>query len=214
MENSTQPTYSTKEATQEISDLYPTENGWLSCVPEEYRNVDLSCCRDINPEIVKLAIQCITKEPMISLFLCGHWGSGKTTLSFALIRFLMQTKAKQQYFWPNWASGNDLDKSLLKPIRDGGTDEWEIEKRSESDLLFIDDIDKVTPTERLKMQLFSILKNRMEKKKLTIITSNCLPQEMEKIIDGAIVSRLADKSKWCVIKFPNKDLRKIRPIVF
>lgn len=193
---------------REIKNLYANEEGWLSTIPENFRGVSFESCSDLNPKLVKFAQDCIDKK--LSLYFYGDWGSGKTTLSFALIRYLMQTVAKKRYFFPNYITGKDLDSRLLKAIKSDCGDRAEIERWTDVNLLFIDDLDKVTATERFKMQLFELINNRMSRNLQTIITTNCSPQEISELIDGALASRFGDESKWQVIQFPKKDLRKTK----
>jgi len=164
--------------------------------------------------LVEFGRKLMQSYPIPSLYLYGVWGSGKTTFAFALIRELMRWMPIQNYFWPNYMFSRDLDNALLRAVKSDDGDTYEIEKWIESDLLFIDDVDKVTATERFKMQLFDIVNKRMMKSRPTIITSNARPNDLSQIIDGALVSRMADDSKWKLIQFPNRDLRKTKVMTF
>ena len=126
----------------------------------------------------------------------------------------MQIRCKQGYFWPNYVTGKELDSRLLKAVKSDNGDSWEIEKWSISNLLFIDDIDKVTATDRFKFQLFEIINYRMINNLPSIITSNLQPDEMSQIFDGALVSRIGDQTKWKCMRFPSKDLRKIKVLEY
>lgn len=194
--------------------ISPFEANWLKCIPEFFRNISLESCLDIPPNLVADALKFITANPPFSLFFYGKWGAGKTTLAFALIRHLMQTLATRGYFWPNYITGKELDSRFLKATKSDGGDSWEIEKWSISNLLFIDDIDKVTATDRFKFQLFEIINYRMINNLPSIITSNLQPDEMSQIFDGALVSRIGDQTKWKCLRFPPKDLRKIKVLEY
>ncbi len=191
---------------KEIKNLSANELGWISVIPENFKNVSLESCKDLNPKMVEFCKDALKKGN--SLYFYGEWGCGKTTLSFALIRYLMQTRARKRYFWPNYITGKDLDSRLLQAIKSDYGDKGEVEKWATVDLLFIDDLDKVTATERFKMQLFELINLRMSNNLQTIITTNCSPQDISQLIDGALASRFGDESKWQVIEFPKKDLRK------
>ncbi len=188
---------------------FPTLDFWLSVIPEEYRNVQLPECEDLPPKLVTFGEAWAKTLPFKSLFLYGQYGSGKTTLAFGLIRELFRRINGKAYFWPNYYTGRQLDSCLLKASKQEETDEYELEKFKEMDLLFIDDLDKISATERFKLQFFEIMNGRQTTNKPTIITSNCLPSELASLLDGAVISRMGDQKKWNLIKFPDKDLRRI-----
>lgn len=207
-------TSSASTNSQERRELYPNEEGWLSVIPEEYRKILLEECKELPAQLIDFGIEWAKTFPSKSLYLYGDYGSGKTTFAFGVIRKLMQNVSARGYFWPNYLTGRQLDSALLKASRHFEGDEWEIEKWSESDLLFIDDIDKVTATERFKAQLFEIINGRLVRNKTTIITSNCAPRELGNLIDGAVISRMGDQRKWQMVKFPDKDLRRLQTLTF
>jgi len=211
MEASTMPLDISSEKGARIS--VATEELWLSMIPAEFREVDLASCKELNPRLVEFALACVEIRPMISMYFFGDWGSGKTTLAFALIRHLMQTVAKEGYFWPNYISARDLHGRLTKAVREG-YESYEFEIWTNCDLLFVDDLDKTTPTESWKMHLFEIFNKRMTNNLPSIITCNCIPEDLAHIIDGALASRIADKKKWEIIGFPKKDLRRSKIVQF
>lgn len=185
---------------------------WINLLPEEYKDITFSSCRDIKPELIEYTKKAL--DSSVSLYFYGKWGCGKTTLAFALIRYVLEKKLKDQYFWPRYFSAKEFDCLLLAGSRSDQGDGYILNEMSTHDMLFIDDIDKISPSERFKNQLFEVINVRNIKCKPTIITSNCAPSEISQIIDGAVASRLGDKSKWSVISFPNTDLRKIQEIKF
>jgi DNA replication protein DnaC len=186
---------------------YQNEFAWLRTIPSEYRDIDFESCIELPKPLVDYALQCV--EAGLSLYLFGVWGSGKTTLAFALVRHLMRTRAKREAFWPRYITGKEIDSRLLTALKEDTGDVHEIYNFSDCDLLFIDDLDKMNPTERLKNQIFSIIDNRRNNNKITLITSNFSPSEMSKLLDGSVLSRMGDPSKWGdFIEFPPKDLRK------
>ena len=83
-----------------------------------------------------------------------------------------------------------------------------LEDYASQDLLFIDDLDKVTGTERFKNQIFHIIDSRKIHNRPTIITCNLEPSELPTILDGSVVSRMSDESRWSILKFPPEDIRK------
>lgn len=185
---------------------------WLEVVPFQYKGIDLSTCTEIKSELIEYAKKALKSG--LSLYFYGEWGCGKTTLAYALVRHMLEDKIRTQYFWPRYFSAKEFDSLLLKGSKSEEGDSFILSEMSTHDLLFIDDIDKINPSERFKNQLFEIINARIINGKQTIITSNCAPTDISQIIDGAVSSRISDKSKWTVIKFPNGDLRKLNTITF
>jgi DNA replication protein DnaC len=188
---------------------------WISSIPESFRNISFEDCKDIPKKLVEDALHFMQKD--LSLFFYGKWGSGKTTLAFALMHWYMQQGSKIQYgsLWPAYITGKSFYSKLLQASKSFEGDSYEIEKWStKPDLIFIDDIDKISATEHFKMQLFEIINNRMINNFQTLITSNLQPDDMSEIFDGALVSRMNDQTKWKCIKFPPKDLRKLKVLEY
>jgi DNA replication protein DnaC len=197
-----------------ISFSYGDLNNWILAIDEIYKDLILEKCIDLPKKLIEYGYSWSQTLPIKSLYLYGNYGSGKTSFAYAIIRELMKNYQGKGYFWPNFQSGYDLDKGLLKAIKSDGGDEYEISKWIETDLLFIDDLDKITASERFKNQFFEIIDKRMTKKRPTIITSNCNPEELSSIIGGAISSRIQNATQWQIIKFPDKDLRKTQTMEF
>jgi len=187
------------------SSLY--EN-WLHCVPEDYQHATFDNCTELPKGLVDFGRSWSSKFPLTSLYLYGDWGCGKTFFSFAAIRQVMHNLKGKGYFWPNYKTGEHLERDLLKAIKAEDGDAYMLETWIKSDLLLIDDLDKAQTSERFKKQMFSIINGRTLEKRPTIITSNCRPDEMANILDGSIVSRMNDRTKWTIIEFPKGDLRK------
>ncbi len=185
----------------------PTVDFWASSIPEEYRNIRLEDCKELPQKLVAFGEEWVRKVPFKSLYLYGQYGCGKTTFAFALIRKLLEKIKGCGYFWPSYLSARQLDTRLLKASKREDTDQEEIERLIALDLLFIDDIDKISASERFKLQFFEIIDGRLKNKKPTIITSNCMPTELGNLLDGAVISRIGNTAKWDMIKFPLKDLR-------
>lgn len=214
MEIPTRTQTSCDSTSKEKKDLHPNEQGWLSVIPEDYRKITLTECKQLPAKLLDFGEEWANSYPPKSLYLYGDYGSGKTTFAFALIRQLIRKINGCGYFWPNYLTGRQLDSALLKAVKTDGGDEWELEKYSTSELLFVDDIDKVSATERFKLQLFEIINRRLINNKPTIITSNFEPRELGNLIDGAVVSRMGDIRKWQLVNFPKKDLRRLNTLSF
>lgn len=181
---------------------------WVKCLPEEFKGVSWPTCKDLSTGLLDFGKNWASTYPFTSLFLYGGWGSGKTTFSFSCIRQLMENVRGKGYFWPNYITGEKLESALLSALKNESGDSYELEKWTISDLLFIDDLDKANTTDRFKKQLFTIINERMVHNRPTIITSNCSPDELASILDGALLSRMSDRTKWTIIEFTNGDFRK------
>lgn len=199
---------------------------WIRCVPDEYRNVTLDSCVDLKTSIIELGKNWANQRPLKSLYIYGDWGSGKTTFVYAILRYLQDIhfertpsqivspytgELERNFISPIYVkhlTGKDLDAKLLKASRYEDGDEYEIQNFSDCQILFIDDIDKVSGSQRLKLQIFEIINRRKITNKPTIITSNLAPSELTETFDGSVVSRMNDETKWMILKFPNGDLRK------
>lgn len=182
---------------------------WLDCVPPLYSPYTLKNCLDLPSDARSFGSEWALTFPNKSLFLWGAYGSGKTTFAFALIRELIRNHCPTRYLWANHMTGRQMDSKLLKALKEEG-DEWEIKRYSQEDVLFIDDIDKISPTDRFKSQFFEIINSRLINNKCTIITSNCKLSELGTLFDGSVLSRMKDTQRWQIIQFPDRDLRQVK----
>jgi len=182
---------------------------WLEALPPAYAGITLATCLDLPIESRQYGVRWATSLPTLSLYLYGPYGAGKTTYAIALIREYLRHWTMSRYAWATWTSGRQLDIRLLEAIRGDG-DRWLIERFSNEELLYIDDVDKVSPTERYKSQFFEIINHRLMNLLPTILTSNCEPREMAHLFGGAVLSRIQDKSTWQIVRFPDRDLRQMR----
>jgi len=180
---------------------------WLNVVPPAFSAASLATCVALPEAARAFGREWATSWPAKSLYLYGPYGSGKTTFAFALIREFIRHWTPSRYVWPAYLSARSLDQQLLNAVRNEG-DSWLLERYSTDDMLFIDDIDKVVPTDRFKSQFFEIINNRYNEMLPTILTSNCDLMELAGLFEGAIVSRMQDTKLWHIIKFPDKDLRR------
>lgn len=178
-------------------------------MPEEYKDVTFETLTELKPAIIEMGKSWAKDRPLKSLYICGPWGSGKTCFAFAAIRYLKGLKTIPNHFWPRYLTGNQLEERLSSTYLNGRWHDKELlDDFASQDLLFIDDLDKVTGTERFKNQIFHIIDTRKIHNRPTIITSNLSPIELPTILDGSVVSRMGDESRWSILKFPPGDLRK------
>src|SRR5690349_4223295 len=175
------------------------ERTWVSRIPPFFKEATLETCPDLPRKLVDFGYEWAKPHDLKSLFLYGEWGSGKTWYAFSLIRELMRTRAKRGYFWPRYVTGKELDANLLQAIRHQDGDLETIKQWAEHDLLFVDEVDKISrddsgkASNRFKLQLFEIVNRRMLVGKPTILTSNYSTAELGDVIDGSLVSRMSDQ---------------------
>lgn len=81
-----------------------------------------------------------------------------------------------------------------------------LERYCKSDFMFIDDIDKLNPTDYARELMYSIVNIRYEKELPIVISSNSSIETLDKKYFGeAVVSRLLEKSTY--IQFDLEDMR-------
>lgn len=185
-------------------------------LPKEFRNKGLETLTEMPKGLIDHAKNWIRPVNWRNLYLYGRWGSGKTSFACALFTDLLKS-IDGYHEIPRYIYSRDLDQRLLLASR-SGYDLEEIEKWTRPMFLIIDDLDKISPRAGVKAQLFDLMKKRMEKNFFTVITSNCSPDEISEILDGALVSRMTDETKWTLIQFPDRDLRieqaRLKPLKF
>lgn len=207
-------TQTTTQTSLSLNNLayFPTKELWTERLPKNLRNCSLEICKDLPEKLVAYGRNWAMTRPIKSLYFFGNPGCGKTTFAIGIIKDLFKNISQRHYFWPNYVTGLDLDETLLGLTR--GDVNNKMFNFCESDLLFIDDLDKVVPSQRFKKQLFQIVNTRMTNDLPTIMTSNFSPLELSEIIDPAVISRLSDNIAWQILEFPKKDLRKIATVTF
>lgn len=179
----------------------------MASIPTDYKDISLDRC-DLLPMAMLTYGREWAQKPSQSLYFYGTYGCGKTSFAVAIIRQLMSDKHPDVYFWPRYMTGRQLDNRLLQACKSSCGDDYEMSSLCDIDLLFIDDMDKIDPTQRFKSQFFELINGRQTAKKITVITTNVEPNDMSNLLDGSVISRMRDLRKWQVIEFPKKDLRK------
>jgi DNA replication protein DnaC len=201
------PTWRNTNAMQKNDNL----RKWLELLPQQYKKMELKDLKQVPEKLILRGVEWPKDDQLMSMYLFGPWGSGKTSFAISLIRHAMETLNQKGYFWPKMFTALELDKKLLAASRDTEIGDYQMIKDiAEEDLLFIDDLDKINPSDRFKSQFFEIINQRYMKNLPTIITSNVMPSDLAQLLDGSIVSRMSDADKWRIIKFPDRDLRKLK----
>ena len=140
-----------------------------------------------------------------NLFLIGNYGTGKTMLMSILARYIASEMLAKVSFI------NAVD--LMNEIKDAFNPSTSktalgvIDDYKKSHFLFLDDIDKINPTEYIKELLYSIVNYRTEHELPTITSANHNLEELEGLFGEATVSRLANKDKTVIVQFQHQNWR-------
>ncbi len=142
----------------------------------------------------------------MNLILFGNYGTGKTML----MSILCYSLAKDYLFKPHFANLVDLMNDIKDTFNTSNnkTTKQTLEKYSKCEFLFLDDIDKIKPTDYAKEIIYSLVNYRTEQELPTIVSANHTPEELDlNYFDEAIVSRLADINNSKIIQFSHKNKR-------
>lgn len=103
------------------------------------------------------------------LILSGDTGLGKTRCAWELIkRIMVDDQPERTFFWFDCCNfGHELEKHY----RDGDCDLW-VKSVAEKGLVFFDDFGKFKLTERVEVELFGVIENRVSNKLPILITTN------------------------------------------
>lgn len=140
-----------------------------------------------------------------NLVLVGGFGTGKTML----ISILCNKLAEKWLFKNRFINAVDLKSEIINTfsasVSKSSLDV--VNKYKNADWLFLDDIDKLTPTDYVKEFMYSIVNYRVENQLPTGVTSNHSLEELDRLFFGeAVVSRLVSQKSPVVI-FTHKNRR-------
>ena len=130
----------------------------------------------------------------------GSYGTGKTHLAVAIARELLRQKGCSVWF--------KTFGELLQEIRNGfksGLAEAISKRYYTVDVLVMDDLGKEKLSEWTSEQLFNIVNERYKAQKSMIITTNLSIAELNRRLDGAVMSRLVETCK--AVEMTGKDYR-------
>ena len=124
-------------------------------------------------------------------------GSGKTYLASAICNSMMRTHRRRTKF---------VNVSQLIEISKGNEQDG-IQQLIDAEVLVLDDLgQKGTGTEWINDLLYNIFENRGNRKRLTIVTSNISPQELQ--IDDRIADRM--NQQMIELKLPEVRVRSMK----
>lgn len=139
--------------------------------------------------------------------LAGKTGTGKTYFAGSIVRGMLESGKEIKAL-----SAIKLNKILLEyhlaPL-DGKKGIYE--ELTETDVMLIDDLGAEQVLNNVTIPyLLELLTERAENKKITLVTTNLSPTELEKRYGQRIVSRLLDKKLSLALLFTGDDLRITR----
>ena len=143
-------------------------------------------------------------NPKSNLYLWGNAGNGKTHLAVATAQVAANTM--RVAFWNTATLFSTLRQAAI------GASDWPDLTRQ--DLLVIDDIGKVKPTDFIFQELYRVLEERWSNERGTIFTANHKPSEaVRRLADdaesqGALLSRFGSGA---VVEVSGKDKRLAAP---
>jgi len=203
---------------KKISYLYEFENDKgtlqdqisLAAIPQKFKGLDFSDFKisikeqqQVLKAVKEYAEDAISKFLVgENLLLIGNYGTGKTMLMSILCDELIYAyRFNCRYFNAVellYKVKNTFDtkskystEQILKQYRD-------------PEFLFIDDIDKLNPTDYVKELIYGIVNYRIEKRLPIIISANSSIETLDSQFYGeAVISRLIENSKEIIFDFKN-----------
>ena len=139
-----------------------------------------------------------------NLLFSGNPGLGKTFLSACIARAVADRGFSVVY-----ETASHMFSQMERARFSGDGDACrETEKYAQCDLMIIDDLGTEMGNQFTTTALYSIINDRLLKRKATIISTNINPDELEKYYSGPIASRLLGDYK--TIAFVGEDIRRMK----
>ncbi len=176
-------------------DFYPNEaDNKLNISPRQKMALNFKACKDYSATF---------STNSLNLFLCGKTGLGKTFLSSAIAKTVLDKGFSVTF---------DTTQNLLKAIENEHfgrvTNKDTMQILSDVDLLILDDLGSEFKSPFYISALYNILNTRINKNLPIIISSNFSLEHLQKNYDDRIVSRLIGSFQW--LYFFGKDIRMIK----
>lgn len=149
-------------------------------------------------EVLKFINTFDDKESFLGLLMIGSCGTGKTFLSVASAKILLEKGYDVKYY-----TAYEFE-SILKDFTSPNRSEA-INKMFECDLLILDDLGIENHSDFMNNNIFKLIDYRLSYEKKTIITSNISINEIKNIYKSRIFSRIIKNFK--LLHFYGSDVR-------
>ncbi|MDO4458680.1 MAG: ATP-binding protein [Clostridia bacterium] len=173
-----------------------------------FDSFDLSYCKDNDGEPIAQMASNLQKcrefarnfrNETTGLLLTGSTGLGKTHLSLAIAGEVIN-QGYGVVYGSAYGFANTMEKERFS---DGGEDIVTV--LTDADLLIIDDLGAENITKYTLSTMYNIIDTRIMRKKPTVISTNLVATELDKIYGSRFSSRVF--SAYKILKFSGKDVR-------
>ena len=183
-------------------------------LPKKFEGMSFGCYRTTN-ESQKNALRVARKYHQnaiknyltgMNLIFFGNYGTGKTML----MSILCEALNRDYMLRCRYVNMVDLMNNIKATFgtKNDKTAKNVLDDYKKAEVLFLDDIDKVKPSEYLSEVFYSITNYRTEHELPTVISANHSLEELEAQIYGeATVSRLADINNAICVNFEHGNFR-------
>lgn len=178
-----------------VLSYYPTEPDLQGFVPRKVMTVTLKICKEFAS----------TFPHGKNLLFCGDCGLGKTHLSLAIAREVLNSGYSVIY-----ASAQNLINEIGRESFDRSGKTEKIDSVLECDLLILDDLGTEFSTPLSVSIVYNIINTRLLRGLSTIISTNLELEDIGRIYDNRIVSRIV--GNYQMRRFIGHDIRQIKAL--
>jgi DNA replication protein DnaC len=206
-----------REAATGVRDAYLAEHlparareAWgMILIPPRFRNASLEGFERRKGATVALdrctayAEGFAAGQTTTGLMLVGPFGSGKTHLAIATARRVME----RTFTVPAVMTADQL----VRDTQEHNFDPEPARRARSVALLVLDDIAQTRPTEYRRDLLYSIIDERYQEQRPTILTSNAGDLDLTEYFGGAFTSRLSEMCAVLTLNAADYRLRRLAP---
>jgi DNA replication protein DnaC len=139
----------------------------------------------------------------IGMYLFGTSGSGKTRLAASIANKLLDKGVPVK-----WWNVTNLYFAIQGTFNGNGSSQEILDNCTRAGLLILDDIGAEKPSEWTMSTMYEILNTRIDDMLPTIITSNLKFEELSKVADPRVISRISDKDIFPHVANEATDYRR------
>ena len=193
-----------------LCEEYPLENYTfkdfqLNYYPDQ-KTTDGFSPKKVMTTTLKMCKEFVTAFPEgKNMLFLGSCGLGKTHLSLAIAGEIINKGYNVIY-----ASTQNLVNAISRETFDRSGSTEKIDSALECDLLILDDLGTEFSTQLSTSIIYNIINTRLLKNRSTIISTNLELEEIEKVYDQRIISRIV--GNYQMRKFIGNDIRQIKAL--